>query len=95
MEITKWEYIDLHSYKASKYTYKSTFFGGSYKDADGNEMKEDIELLNDLGKKGWEVVGCISSNIILKRPCGRLQVIEKVNGVPINQKQNRSDGVER
>ena len=31
----------------------------------------------------------------LNRPCGRLQVIEKVKGVQINQKQDRSDGIER
>ncbi|MCR4733953.1 MAG: DUF4177 domain-containing protein [Treponema sp.] len=89
MEITKWEYMDLRSYKSSN--YKPNMWG-TYKDADGNEMKSDTEILNDLGKKGWEVVGCpvsgcngsISSNFLLKRPCGRLQVIEKVNGVPIN-----------
>ena len=88
MEITKWEYMDLNSYKSSLYNYS----WGEYRDANGKKMKSDIELLNDLGKKGWELVGCpehksdgsFNSNYFLKRPCGRLQVIEKVNGVPIN-----------
>ena len=48
-----------------------------------------------LGKQGWEPYGYSNGTIVLKRPCGRLQVIEKVNGVPINQEQDRSDGVER
>ena len=56
-----------------------------------------IDYAKDLGKQGWEGFGYDSDkkNILLKRPCGRLQVIEKVNGVPINQEQDRSDGVER
>ena len=79
MEITKWE-------------YKNTL---------GNQ-----ENLNQLGivekyttwldaKQGWEAVGIEGNGVLMKRPCGRLQVIEKVNGVPINQEQDRSDGVER
>ncbi len=60
------------------------------------EMKE----ANKLGKEGWEGFGAQRASngityVQLKRPCGRLQVIEKVNGVPINQEQDRSDGVER
>ena len=96
MEITKWEYMDLQSYKSNHYYYDagSIMFGrgSGYKDSNGKKMPCDTEILNDLGKKGWEVVGCtvngsngcVSSNVLLKRPCGRLQVIEKVNGVPIN-----------
>lgn len=54
-----------------------------------------LEQAKELGKQGWEGFGYDNSTILLKRPCGRLQVIEKVNGVPINQEQDRSDGVER
>ena len=40
---------------------------------------------NELGKKGWEAYGTnATGQIMLKRPCGRLRVIEKVNGVEIN-----------
>lgn len=65
------------------------------------EYKEvDIREANELGKQGWEGFGSVrrqngDTYIQVKRPCGRLQVIEKVNGVPINQEQERSDGVER
>ena len=57
----------------------------------------DDKEVSALGKQGWEAFGMDSTChvIALKRPCGRLQVIEKVNGVPINQEQVRSDGVER
>ena len=57
----------------------------------------DDKEVAKLGKQGWEAVGTNSDChvLILKRPCGRLQVIEKVNGVPINQEQDRSDGIER
>ena len=42
--------------------------------------------LNELGKKGWEVCGCDKNGcVILKRPCGRIQVVEKVNGVEVNR----------
>lgn len=61
-----------------------------YKNTLGNQ-----ENLNQLGKQGWEAVGIEGNGVLMKRPCGRLQVIEKVNGVPINQEQDRSDGVER
>lgn len=55
----------------------------------------DNEKLAELGKQGWECFGFQDNTVALKRPCGRLQVIEKVNGVPINQDKDRSDGVER
>ncbi len=51
--------------------------------------------LAELGKQGWEGFGYGNGVVALKRPCGRLRVIEKVNGVPINQDKDRSDGVER
>ena len=62
--------------------------------------KWDIEFANrekakELAKQGWEPFGMEGLSVALKRPCGRLQVIEKVNGVPINQEQDRSDCVER
>ena len=99
MEITKWEYISFKKYKNDNIRYDSKGVPRNVKGV----ITHDDDILNDLGKKGWEVVGipvegnngCISSDILLKRPCGRLQVIEKVNGVPINQEQDRSDGVER
>ena len=55
----------------------------------------NIEKAKELGKQGWEPFGLDGLTVALKRPCGRLQVIEKVNGVPINQEQDRSDGIER
>ncbi len=94
MEITKWEYIDLNGYVRSKQD-PGRFFE-SDRDPEGYSRKSKTEILNELGKKGWEVVGVyvsggggsIDSNFFLKRPCGRLQVIEKVNGVPINDDKN-------
>ena len=56
------------------------------------EYKEvdTIEAANFRGSQGWEAFGVNSriGKILLKRPCGRLQVIEKVNGVPINNDKN-------
>lgn len=53
---------------------------------------ERKEQMNELGKKGWEVVGVNDTgDAILKRPCGRLKVIEKVNGVEINSTDNEID----
>lgn len=51
--------------------------------------KEDA---NEYGKQGWEGFGYDSSNskVLLKRPCGRLKVIEKVNGKEINPEQSQS-----
>ena len=47
---------------------------------------------NELGKKGWEAYGLDASDRIkLKRPCGRLKVIEKVNGIEINNTDNEID----
>lgn len=65
------------------------------------EYKEArMEDISKLGKQGWEAFAAQKGEtgityVQLKRPCGRLQVIEKVNGVPINQEQDRSDGIER
>lgn len=55
------------------------------------------EQANDLGKKGWEAYGCNQNGAIkMKRPCGRLRVVEKVNGVEINSTDtDRDNGVER
>lgn len=52
---------------------------------------------NDLGKKGWEAYGVNSNGTVkMKRPCGRLRVVEKVNGVEINSTDtDRDNGVER
>ena len=65
------------------------------------EYKEvPFDEANQLGKQGWEGFGSTRdsnghTHIQMKRPKGRLQIIEKVNGVPINQEQDRSDGIER
>lgn len=50
--------------------------------------KKDVEA---YGKKGWEAYGYDEQNcqILLKRPCSRLHVIEKVNGVEINSTQTQ------
>lgn len=87
IEITKWEYMDLNSYIRSKHDYNAFF----NKDPEGYDKKSKAEVLNELGKQGWELVGIdvegsgvIYSNFYLKRPCGRLKMIEKVNGQEIN-----------
>lgn len=87
IEITKWEYMDLRSYIASKHD-NNAFFN---KDPEGYDRKSKTEVLNELGKQGWELVGIDVdasnvhySNFYLKRPCGRLKMIEKVNGQEIN-----------
>ena len=51
----------------------------------------DNKGINELGKKGWEAYGSNeqTGTVLLKRPCGRLHVIEKVNGVEINSTQTR------
>ena len=48
--------------------------------------------INELGKQGWEAFGydSVNGNVLLKRPCGRLKVIEKVNGREINPEQSKS-----
>lgn len=50
-----------------------------------------------LGQKGWEPFGVTDNGrILFKRPCGRLKVIEKVNGVEINNTQTEPDqGIDR
>ncbi len=79
MEITKWE----------------------YKDCIDEDRKILVEELNKLGKQGWEAFATYThpsgypNHIILKRPCGRLQVIEKVNGKELNTEQNQNNGYER
>lgn len=45
---------------------------------------------NELGKQGYEMVGMNNEWAIFKRPCGRLKVIEKVNGKEINPEQSQS-----
>lgn len=89
IEITKWEYMDFHSYFRSKQN-PGRFFE-SDRDPEGYSKKSNSEILNELGKQGWEVVGIDTSreiegrpNFYLKRPCGRLKMIEKVNGQEIN-----------
>ncbi len=49
------------------------------------------EKLRDLGRKGWEAFASDNGSVVLKRPCGRLKVIEKVNGVEINNTDNEID----
>ena len=51
----------------------------------------NITKLLELGKKGWEAFAADNGMIRLKRPCGRLKVIEKVNGVEINSTDNEID----
>ncbi len=48
--------------------------------------------VNEYGKQGWEGFGYdnVNGNVLLKRPCGRLKVIEKVNGREINPEQSQS-----
>lgn len=89
IEITKWEYIDLKSYIASK--QDPSRFLEMDRDPEGYNKKSKTEILNELGKLGWELVGMditgsniIYTNFYLKRPCGRLKMIEKVNGQEIN-----------
>lgn len=57
-----------------------------------------LETANQYGKEGWEAYG-VSQNggTYMKRPCGRLKVIEKVNGKEINpeQSQNQDTTYER
>lgn len=55
------------------------------------ETVKDMKKASDLGKKGWEAFGYDTDEhvILLKRPCGRLHVIEKVNGVEINSTQTQ------
>ena len=54
------------------------------------------ENANEMGKKGWEAYGIgTTGEVKLKRPCGRLKVIEKVNGVEINSTDNNYDTYER
>lgn len=48
------------------------------------------EIFNELGKQGYEVAGMDNGYALLKRPCGRLKVIEKVNGKEINPEQSQS-----
>ncbi len=55
------------------------------------------EKEKQLGQKGWEPFGVLPNGVIaFKRPCGRLKVIEKVNGVEINNTQTEPDqGIDR
>ncbi len=48
------------------------------------------DTYNELGKQGYEVAGMDNGWAVLKRPCGRLKVIEKVNGKEINPEQSQS-----
>lgn len=49
------------------------------------------DTANELGKQGWEAYGVgPEGGTYLKRPCGRLKVIEKVNGKEINPEQSQS-----
>lgn len=93
IEITKWEYLDLDSYIRSK--QDSSRFFEIDRDPEGYNKKTYTEILIELGKQGWEVIGInpmheISGrpNFYLKRPCGRLKMIEKVNGQEINPEKN-------
>ncbi len=50
-----------------------------------------VAIANTYGKQGWEAFGARpDGTILLKRPCGRLRVIEKVNGKEINPEHNQS-----
>lgn len=46
--------------------------------------KSDPNNINELGQKGQEPIGSAAGRIQLKRPCGRIKVIEKENGVEVN-----------
>ncbi len=61
------------------------------------EYGNSAEKIEKLGQKGWEPFGVQSNGVIMfKRPCGRLKVIEKVNGVEINNTQTEPDqGIDR
>lgn len=61
------------------------------------ESVGSVSEANELGKKGWEAYGTSKlGSILMKRPCGRLRVVEKVNGVEINSTDtDRDNGVER
>lgn len=50
----------------------------------------DESVYNELGKQGFEIAGMNNIGTVLKRPCGRLKVIEKVNGKEINPEQSKS-----
>lgn len=50
----------------------------------------DESVYNELGKQGYEVAGINNVGALLKRPCGRLKVIEKVNGKEINPEQSQN-----
>lgn len=52
---------------------------------------QDMKKINELGRKGWEAFANNPNRhtLIFKRPCGRLHVIEKVNGVEINSTQTQ------
>ncbi len=52
-------------------------------------------MYNELGKQGYELVGLNNDVALLKRPCGRLKVIEKVNGKEINPEQSQDTTYER
>ena len=84
IEITKWEYLDLDSFIRSK--QDSSRFFEIDRDPEGYNKKSKTEIMNELGKKGWEAYSYdnINGNILFKRPCGRLKMIEKVNGQEIN-----------
>lgn len=47
----------------------------------------DENKLQELGKQGWEGISSDNGTIVLKRPCGRIQVIEKVNTTGVEIKQ--------
>ncbi len=89
MEITKWEYMILgiiqYEYfefgvhgekitKKSNYTYPGTSQG---KDIRKDKARSLALKLNEIGKKGWELVTNQDGNYIFKRPAGRLPVREK------------------
>ncbi|MCQ2592396.1 MAG: hypothetical protein MJ188_06385 [Treponema sp.] len=51
--------------------------------------KKDVEELEKAGKEGWEVTGVTSFGIgILKRPCGKIIVEERVNTTGVEIKEN-------
>ena len=61
------------------------------------ETIQGDKAATELGKKGWEAYGVLPNGMIkMKRPCGRLRVVEKVNGVEINSTDtDRDNGVKR
>ncbi len=81
IEITKWEFTSMDKYIEEKYGKDSHEY---YRVTTGY-IDSFLLIANEMGKKGWEMTTHeINNRPIFKRPCGRLKMIEKVNGQEIN-----------